>query len=237
MAAVHKGGAYATPSGDTDFRRDFNPEEAAARAAEKEASDKAERKARYEAKVAGKKYVRQPTGAEAFASARREALDFSDRIGKTQLVPAGAGQGKRGLSAGFYCKTCDLTFKDNLQFLEHLNSQQHGLATGVSNQRKRAKPEEVRARILELVKKRQELAEEMVTSLNDRLKVRKKEAEKEAEDKKRRRKKLNVRKKAEREEAEKAKVDYGEDVRIEGEHEEEDMMAQMGFAGFGTSKK
>lgn len=35
----------------------------------------------------------------------------------------------------------------------------------------------------------------------------------------------------------KAKTDYGEDVRIEGEHDEDDMMAAMGFTGFGTTAK
>jgi U4/U6.U5 tri-snRNP component SNU23 len=32
-------------------------------------------------------------------------------------------------------------------------------------------------------------------------------------------------------------MDYGEDVRLEGEHDEDDMMASLGITGFGTSKK
>lgn len=237
MADKKKGGAYGAPSGDTDFRRDFNPEEAAARAAEKEESDRAESKARYEARLAGKKYVRQPTGAEALVSARRAALDVSDRVGKTQLVPAGAGQGKRGRGAGFYCEACDLTFKDNRQFVDHLNTMQHLIATGHTGQVKRASAEEVRERILWHVQRRIELEEEKTTSLEDRLALREKEREREVEERKRKRKEADEKKKMEKEEAEKAKKDYGEDVRIEGEHEEDDMMAQMGFSGFGTSKK
>lgn len=237
MADKKKGGAYGTPSGDTDFRRDFNPEEAAARAAEKEAADRAESKARYEARLAGKKYVRQPTGAEALVSARRAALDVSDRVGKTQLVPAGAGQGKRGRGAGFYCEACDLTFKDNKQFVDHLNTMQHLIATGHTGQVKRASAEEVRERILWHVQRRMELEEEKTTSLEDRLALREKEREREAEERKRKRREAEEKKKVDKEEAEKAKKDYGEDVRIEGEHDEDDMMAQMGFTGFGTSKK
>ena len=45
------------------------------------------------------------------------------------------------------------------------------------------------------------------------------------------------RRKREKEELEKVKVEYGEDVRIEGEHDEDDMMAAMGITGFGGSKK
>ena len=45
------------------------------------------------------------------------------------------------------------------------------------------------------------------------------------------------RKKEEKEKKIKVKTEYGGDVRVEGEHEEEDMAAMMGFGGFGTSKK
>lgn len=237
MSNAKSGGAYGTPSGDTDFRRDFNPEEAAARAAEKEEADRAEGKARYEARLAGKKYVKQPTGAEALVSARRAALDVSDRVGKVQLVPAGAGQGKRGRGAGFYCEACDLTFKDNRQFVDHLNTMQHLIATGHTGKVKRATAEEVRERILWHVQKRKELEDERTTSLGERLAMREREREVEAEERKKRRKEAEEKKRVEREEAEKAKREYGEDVRVEGEHDEEDMMAQMGFTGFGTSKK
>ncbi|SPN98410.1 related to C2H2 finger domain protein [Cephalotrichum gorgonifer] len=237
MADKKKGSAYGTASTDTEFRRDFDPAAAADRAAEKEAADRAEAKARYEARLAGKKYVRQPTGAEALISARRAALDVSDRVGKVQLVPAGAGQGKRGRGAGFYCEACDLTFKDNRQFVDHLNTMQHLIATGHTGQVKRASAEEVRERILWHVNRRKELEAEKTVSLEDRLAMRERERAVEAEERKARRKEAEEKKRLEREEAEKAKVDYGEDVRIEGEHDEDDMMAQMGFTGFGMSKK
>lgn len=106
--------------GDTDFRRTFNREEAAARGAERERKEKEEGKARYEAKLAGKKYHRRastpPDARE--TEARTKRLDVASMIGKTMLVPSTAGQGKRGRSAGFYCADCDLTFKDNIQFVE-----------------------------------------------------------------------------------------------------------------------
>ncbi|RSM11917.1 hypothetical protein CEP52_002733 [Fusarium oligoseptatum] len=223
MSDSKKGGAYGgAPSGDTDFRKTWDLDEYAAKAKEREAKEKEEAKARYEAKLAGKKYYKPLTGDETYTSARRNVIDLTQQVGKTQLVPAGAGVGKRGRGAGFYCEACDLTFKDNKQFVEHLNTPQHLLNTGQTTEVKRATAEEKK---------------EKQTSLHERLQLREEEAEKEAEERRKKRKEENERKKAKREEESKVKMEYGDDVRIEGEHDEDDMMAQMGFTGFGTSKK
>ena len=37
--------------------------------------------------------------------------------------------GKKGKGAGYYCEACDLTYKDLLQWVDHLNSKQHLVAT------------------------------------------------------------------------------------------------------------
>ncbi|KAF4126827.1 U4/U6.U5 tri-snRNP component SNU23 [Geosmithia morbida] len=237
MSYSKKGGAYGTPAGDTDFRKNWDVDEYAAKAKDREAKEKEERKARWEAKMAGKKYHQQPTGNETYTSARRNVLDLSAQVGKTQLVAAGAGVGKRGRSAGFYCESCDLTFKDNKQFVEHLNTTQHLLNTGQTTEVRRATVEEVMARIDMYVRRRDDLEREKATSLHDRLKLREDEMEKEAEEKRAKRKEEAEKKRLQREEAAKVKTGYSEDLRIEGEHDEDDMMAQMGFTGFGTTSK
>jgi U4/U6.U5 tri-snRNP component SNU23 len=117
MADSKKGSAYGAPAGDTDFRKTWDLDEYAQKAKDREVKEREEGKARYEAKLAGKKYYKPLTGNETLTSARRTVLDLSHQVGKTQLVPAGAGVGKRGRGAGFYCESCDLTFKDNLQFV------------------------------------------------------------------------------------------------------------------------
>jgi U4/U6.U5 tri-snRNP component SNU23 len=231
------GGAYGNPAGDTDFRKSYDLEEYAAKAKDREAKEKEEGKARWEAKMAGKKYYKPATGNETMVTARRNVLDVSAQVGKTMLVPAGAGVGKRGRGAGFYCEACDLTFKDNLQLTEHNNSAQHLANTGQTMTVKRATVEEVRARIDHFWQLKQAQEQEKKTSLHERLELRKQEEEKEGEEKRRKRREIAEKKRLERESAAKVKTEYGEDVRIEGEHEEEDMMAQMGFSGFGTSKK
>ena len=237
MADSKKGGAYGKAAGDTDFRRTWDLDEYAAKAKDREAKEKEESKARYEAKLAGKKYHKGPTGDETYTTARRNVLDLTAQVGKTQLVPAGAGVGKRGRGAGFYCEACDLTFKDNLQFVEHLNTMQHLLNTGQTSEVKRATAEEVHERIAYYVRKQEELEKEKATTLKERLQLREEERELELEEKRKKRREETEKKRQEREEAAKVKTEYGEDVRIEGEHEEDDMMAQMGFTAFGTSKK
>jgi U4/U6.U5 tri-snRNP component SNU23 len=237
MADSKKGGAYGAPAGDTDFRKTWDLDEYATKAKDREAKEKEEAKARYEAKLAGKKYHKPLTGDEAYTTARRKVIDLTAQVGKTQLVPAGAGVGKRGRSAGFYCEPCDLTFKDNKQYIEHLNTMQHLLNTGQTTEVKRATVDEVHERISYYIRKEEEFEKEKATSLHERLQVREEEREQELEERRQRRKAEAEKKRKEREEAVKVKTEYGEDVRVEGEHDEDDMMAQMGFTGFGTSKK
>jgi len=110
--------AYGKPAGDTDFRKTRDVDEYAARAKEREAAEKAEAKARYEAKLAGRRYYKPMDGTETQTTARTTTQDLNAMVGKVQLVPAGAGVGRRGRGAGIYCEACDLTFKDNVQWVE-----------------------------------------------------------------------------------------------------------------------
>ena len=126
----NKNSAYGQAAGDTDFRKKYDVDEYAAKAKEREAKEREERKARYEAKLAGKKYYKPLDGSETLTTARNATQDFSKMVGTTMLVPAGSAVGKRGRGAGFYCEACGLTFKDNKQWVEHVNSMQHQRATG-----------------------------------------------------------------------------------------------------------
>lgn len=188
--ADRKAGAYGTTGGgDTGFRKTWDRDEYAAKAVERDLQIKEEGRARYEAKLEGKKYHRRastpPDVRE--TEARQARLNVADNVGKTQIVPAGAGQGKRGKGAGFYCGDCDLTFKDNLQFVEHLNSKQHLLATGETGEVKRAGLEDVRERFGWLVRKRREEKEREVVDLGTRIEVAREVEEREREEKRRKR--------------------------------------------------
>lgn len=206
-----KKGAYgANGGGDTAFRKTWDREEYAARAEQRDQKTKEEGKARYEAALEGKKYHRRASTPEDAkdTEARKARLNVADQVGKTMLVPAGAGQGKRGKGAGFYCDACDLTFKDNLQFVEHLNSKQHLVATGESGEVRRAGLEEVRERFEWLKRKRDEEKKREAVDLGTRIEVAREQEDREREEKRRRR----------NEKRRKTKDGMGvQDVKVEGD--------------------
>jgi U4/U6.U5 tri-snRNP component SNU23 len=114
---------------------------------------------------------------------------------------------------------------------------QHLRAIGQTGEVKRATVEEVRARIDLIWGRMEEERKGDVKTLGERLEVRKEEEERRREERREKRREVVERQKVEREEGVKVKREYGEDVRVEGEHDEDDMMASMGITGFGTSKK
>lgn len=237
--ASNKGSAYGdNKASDTSFRKNWDVEEYAAKAKVREDAEKEESKARWEAKQAGKKYYKPLTGDEAMTSARTRHTDFSAQVGKTSLVAGGSAVGKRGKGPGIYCEACDLNFKDNIQWVEHINSKQHLHAIGQTDEVRKASAQDVHERIERLWLKKQEEKLAATTSLQERLAIQAVEDEKEREEKRLKRQEAAERKRKEQEAAKEVKMEYGEDVRVEGEHDEDDMMAMMGFAGgFGSSKK
>jgi len=176
---------------DTSFRKTWDRNEYAAKAEAREQKYKEEGAARAEAKSQGRKYFpRASTPPDAKETeSRTTRLDVSAHVGKTSLVPAGAATGKRGRGAGFYCADCDLTFKDNLQFVDHLNSRQHMMNTGQSGEVRRATLEEVRERLAYLIRRREEekIGADTVVDLGERLVKRGEEEEKLREEKRRKR--------------------------------------------------
>jgi U4/U6.U5 tri-snRNP component SNU23 len=180
------------PSSDTSFRRTWDREAYAEKAAADATKSKAESKSRYEAKLAGKKYhAPVDYGSLEQTSSRAQRLDVASLVGKTTIVPASAAVGKRGRGAGFYCPDCDLTYKDNMQLVEHLNSKQHLIAIGQSGEVVRAGVEEVRERLKWLAHKKREQEEEERKAgqmdLEERLKTREEEEAKEREERRRKR--------------------------------------------------
>jgi U4/U6.U5 tri-snRNP component SNU23 len=148
-------------STDTDFRKTWDTAEYARKAKAEEEQRREEGKARYEAKLEGKKYHKYvDKDLLDSTSARGSRLDVASMIGKSTLVPAGSAIGKRGRGAGFYCEACDLTYKDNVQYIEHLNSKQHLVNTGQSGEVVRATLQDVKDRINMLKQRKREQQEE-----------------------------------------------------------------------------
>lgn len=192
MADEKKKSAYGTPASDTSFRKTWDRAEYAQKAKEEAEASKEESKARYEAKLQGKKYHKHvDLSALDSTTSRGSRIDVASMVGKSTIVPAGNAIGKRGRGAGFYCEACDLTYKDNVQYIEHLNSKQHLIATGQSGEVKRATLEDVRERLALLIEAKRRREEEdkkaEVIDLGARLKTREEEDAKEREEKRRKR--------------------------------------------------
>ena len=184
--------AYGTAASDTDFRKKWDRTEYEAKAKKEQEERREEGKARYEAKLEGKKW-HKPVDFSSLdsTSSRAGRVDVASMVGKSTLVPAGSAIGKRGRGAGFYCEACDLTYKDNVQYIEHLNSKQHLINTGQSGEVVRATLQDVRDR-LEMLKQRKREREEEdkkmgEVDLDARLKKTEEVEEKEREERRRKR--------------------------------------------------
>lgn len=258
--------AYGSTSSTTEtYRRTWDREAYAAQAVAREAAEARERKARYEAKLQGKKYHAAPAGTsgggeqqqQQLASARDTRLDVSAQIGKTQIITGAMASvtGRRGRSAGFYCADCDLTFKDNIQWVEHLNSRGHLVAAGVQAEVKRASLDEVRQRLRYLKSLRDDrlAAGDAALDLHERLRLRELQMQKDKDDRRIRKREERRRKAAAATTATATGMDVdgqhhnddddddagggggGSSVKMEDSHTE-DVAALMGFGGFGTTK-
>ncbi|OAJ41082.1 hypothetical protein BDEG_24728 [Batrachochytrium dendrobatidis JEL423] len=148
-------------------------------------------------------------------SARNADLGFTSAVGKTTIV-----QTSDGSQPGFHCDVCDRTYKDNMGFLDHINSIQHLQAKGHIMRTERSTVEQVKARLLF-----HKLAKENTTTRDfkaERLKRQQKE-EHDRIEKRENKKRL-------KEDNKKAKL-AEENANVDG-----DMAAMMGFGGFGSTK-
>jgi U4/U6.U5 tri-snRNP component SNU23 len=200
-----------TGAGDTDHRKTRDPAEYEAKAKKEQEERREEGKARYEAKLLGKKW-HKPVDLSTLGSTSSRAgrIDVASMVGKSTLVPAGSVVGKRGRGAGFYCEACDLTYKDNVQYIEHLNSKQHLINTGQSGEVVRATLQDVRER-LEMLKQRKREAEEednRVGEIDLDARMKKSEAIEEKEREERRSKRNEKRRKGGAKEAKREEDDW-----------------------------
>ncbi|KAK6346971.1 U4/U6.U5 snRNP associated protein [Orbilia brochopaga] len=230
-------------TGDTSFRRTWNREEYAQKAAQRQAREASERKERYEAKLAGKKYIPKPEadaeGDKKFddskmIEARRDRIRLDENLNKVQIVPLGSTGGRRGKGPGYYCEACDLNFTNSLEYVEHLNSKQHLLATGQTDTVERATLDMVKERLawLKQRKREQDQAEEfdLAKRLAERQRV-------EEEERLQRREKKKVKKEEARQKKMQADTTaQKDDISADQDNDAAMMARMMGFGGFGSTK-
>jgi len=137
-----KEGAYANKASDTDFRKKWDKDEYAERAKQKDTEERERMQENEERMKQGKKstiiignclanndflgkrprkgtkkYFPKPTE---LMQAREAPLELDKNLGKTMVVqnPGGRGPGQ----PGFFCETCNRTYKDSVGYLDHINS-------------------------------------------------------------------------------------------------------------------
>lgn len=163
--------------------------------------------------------------------------NLHDGLNKVTLVPGTAVSGKRGKGVGFYCSACNLTYKDSIQYLDHLNSKQHLYATNEQDiSVKPATLQQVKARLAQLVKQKQATAASSASTFDIKERIAKfKESEiKEKERKRRAGKEKRERKKK------RMKLVFKDDTSAKRgtnsstslNKQDEDMSKTMGFSSF-----
>ncbi|MEW5303667.1 MAG: hypothetical protein WDW36_006338 [Sanguina aurantia] len=159
---------------------------------------------------------------------RQYQIDLASRLGKTQVVGLNTPLNQQ---AGYFCSVCDCILRDSQSYLDHINGKWHNRALGMNMRVERVSVDKVKAKLDELKAKLEATAskpEEYLPDGYDRRLLEAEEAEAREKEQKRdqkRDKKLALKQHGEEEEEEE---EGGMDP---------DMMALMGFGGFGTSSR
>lgn len=155
---------------------------------------------------------------EGHKSVSRDALNFDNDLNKRQVITSNVVS-TRGKSFGFYCEVCDLTFKDNLKYVDHLNSKPHLIRSGELNKEINVTLDEVKSRYEVLVQK----VDEMMNQ-SEKYDIKKRIAKRQAFEDELKQKKLAKKK---------ASKNKDETASEEGD----EMSRLMGFGNFGSTKK
>ncbi|KAJ1988973.1 U4/U6.U5 snRNP associated protein [Coemansia sp. RSA 1358] len=62
------------------------------------------------------------SGARELLQARKHTINLEGMVGKTQVVQSSSAASGQ---PGFYCKVCDITVKDSMSYLDHINGKNH----------------------------------------------------------------------------------------------------------------
>ena len=198
----------------------------------------------------------------AYLKARRKIVDLESKVGSTEIINPDAvavsksktdgtslisdGVEKTATGVGWYCRVCDCYLKDSIGYLDHINGRKHQRHLGFSMRVEKSNVDQVRGKLSELSKKKQQQEQEAkqndaisqyhskdvddMTDFEDLVKKKDQEAKRRKAERAARRQEL------------KRKQEQENRQNDEPEEEEEplvhqDLATMMGFSGFGGSFK
>uniref|UniRef100_A0A7S0VPF6 U1-type domain-containing protein n=1 Tax=Polytomella parva TaxID=51329 RepID=A0A7S0VPF6_9CHLO len=151
---------------------------------------------------------------------REFQIDLASKLGKTQVVGFNTPLNNQ---AGFYCNVCDCVLRDSQSYLDHLNGKWHNRALGMNMRVERSTIEQVKNKFSELKQEKEKSSNsttESSTYVPDGFDGR-----------------VSIKDRRDLEEEKRVRSKKKAIVTPIQEEPNADMMALMGFNGFGSSKK
>ncbi|KAJ2031879.1 U4/U6.U5 snRNP associated protein [Coemansia sp. S610] len=163
----------------------------------------------------------RPTETREPLQSRKQAVDLEGMVGKVQVVQASTAASGQ---PGFYCKVCDVTVKDSLSYLDHINGKNHQRMLNRSMKVATETVSDVLAKLQSLreLRRRQQAKDEY--SFQDQV-TQQQQAEQQKREKRREARRRR------------RQVKAGAVESKSPSPEADDMGLAMGFASFGSTKK
>ncbi|KAJ1668036.1 U4/U6.U5 snRNP associated protein [Coemansia sp. RSA 25] len=221
--------AYGESKKSDGFRRTWDNDAYAKKARDREQqsrlADEDEERRRKGLRPKHRTLDARPAEARELLQSRKQAVDLEGMVGKVQIVQASTAASGQ---PGFYCKVCDVTVKDSLSYLDHINGKNHQRMLNRSMKVASETVSDVLAKLQSLreLKRRQQTKEEY--NFQEQV-SRQQQAEQLKRDKRREARKRQRR----------AKKGTGPDPSqdVDNDDDDDEMGLAMGFASFGSTKK
>uniref|UniRef100_A0AAV1U879 U1-type domain-containing protein n=1 Tax=Peronospora matthiolae TaxID=2874970 RepID=A0AAV1U879_9STRA len=177
-----------------------------------------------------------PAGsARAFLKARSSKISLENSVGTVKVVKSD----DLSKSSGYYCEVCECSLKDSVAYLDHINGKKHLRKLGYSMRVERSTVDQVKSRLQSASKRKWDpLMTKKLDAMEDYEKKLKAVEEEEARVKRRK----NEEKKAKKlgktvPQSGPDDTDNAEKKEVVDEVPHAEMLAIMGFSGFGGSSK